>query len=332
VATETDNLSPAVWNEIYRAIERGGASREIYQGVVTDRDSSRGYVWVRELSSDPIEVTGHSTEVKVMIGGVLQSSRVPPATPEIGDVVTLVRTASDQFKCVGVQQTTRKWQADPRFGLIPADSITANEIAPDAVGTSELAPLAVTNAEVAASTIEGTKLNWHIGSTPPGGATDGTLWLTQNGSNGYMLFMRNAAGDATYPWYFIGGSPIFQHDGTDVGTSGSTWFANPNITIPREGYYLLQASGSVGQTPNANTNFQWDMSLGDGTTAYTDPFRAYIRNRAPATAALLIFSWAVGPAWVLLTAGQLVKLMAIVTGWDLTSYNRTITATPIRVG
>jgi hypothetical protein len=247
VATETDNLSPAVWNEIYRAIERGGASREVYQGVVTDRDSSRGYVWVRELSSDPIEVTGHSTEVGVMIGGVLKPSRVPPATPEIGDVVTLVRTASDQFKCVGVQQTTRKWQADPRFGLIPPDSITANEIAPDAIGTSELAPLAVTNAEVAvAAAILGSKLNLSIGSSPPGSPTSGDFWIYP-GSGFYWVFVYDNS-ETTLKWKYIGGPPLLSEIATSETTASTTYVdlatAGPSVTLPRAGDYIVSHGNS----------------------------------------------------------------------------------------
>ena len=109
------------WDSIYRAIRSEQNGREVYQGVVTDRNLDLSCIWVRELSSDPIEVVGHDHEITYFDKGVQKTARIAPAIPDIGDVVTLVKTASDQFKCVGTQQTTRKWSADHLFGyrLLP---------------------------------------------------------------------------------------------------------------------------------------------------------------------------------------------------------------------
>jgi hypothetical protein len=143
---EATRLSHSVWDDIFKAIRAQTPQREVYQGVVTDRDASNNVVWVRELSSEPIEVVGQGHDITYFTGGTRKMMRVPPAVPDIGDVVLLLRTSNDIFKCVGVLTSTSKWSAAPPLGLIPPDSITAREIAANAVGASELADNAVDTA------------------------------------------------------------------------------------------------------------------------------------------------------------------------------------------
>ena len=197
---------------------------------------------------------------------------------------------------------------------------------------SQIPVLPYSKLDIAAGSIEGGKLGWHAGTAPPPNPQNGDLWLwTPTGGSPWLMWYDAAWTTDAYKWKFLGGPPWSVFDGTDVGTSGGTWFTNPQLTIPRIGYYECQYSASFGQTPNANTNVQWDFDLGDGTTNYGDPFRTYTRFRTAATAAAWGYAVACAPAWREFTTLPTLKLLALPSGWDLNCFTRTIAIQPIRV-
>lgn len=377
----TNELAPSVWNEIYRVIQNGAAARAVYQGVVTDRDPTRNFVWVRELSSDPIEVVGHSHDLVVFHGTQRAVTKIPPAVPEIGDVVLLLRTASDVFKCIGVLATTSKWVPDAGMGLSSAlflpgykiesrnDIIWVTRTVPDlgqwaylmlvgngpaagagigfqpdggstsgdhqyefyvdatgidglhvysgempgdimafmrdcggagkpgigfgssfdtniyrdaadviktddtfnaVAGLQKNGQSVVAAGDVAGGAlsgtfpnpqlavgIEGSKLNYHVGASPPGSPSIGDLWLcTTPTSAGYnvwsarWLFMYTNV-DTTYPWQLIGGIPAISSDMVDRSASLtasaflSPYATDPNMDLARPGNYLVTFGATI---------------------------------------------------------------------------------------
>lgn len=354
--------STPTWTDIYKAIESERSAREVYQGLVTDRDEVARVVWVRELSSDPIEVVGLGTDMVYFSGSARKVIKVPPAIPEIGDVVVLVRTISDQFKCIGILQSTRKWEPEPAIGLLPPDSVTSRELAPDsvtsaeiaadAVGNSELAANAVKNAEVdaaaaiarskldfgsglvdadiaAAAAIEGSKLNWHVGSSPPASPVNGMLWLYTGVSGLYWLFVYDS-GEATYKWKFVGGPPMEAVSDVQRTTSGPVWFADPVLTVPRAGVYAVKYYLEMHAAPNAGTMVAWIAYLGDGTSAWT-AWKTNHHGQSGANNATWSASPSYGPRYATLAASMTLKLYGSPTNWDFISDVRGITIVPAKV-
>jgi hypothetical protein len=332
-----DSLSPAVWNDIYRAIRSEIGGRTTLQGMVSQRDKAKGVVWVSELSSEPIEVVGQGHDITYFAGSTRKVMRVPPAVPDVGDVVLLLRTSNDLLKCVGVLSSTTKWSADPALGLLPPDSITAreiaadavgaSEIAADAVGTSELGPLAVTNDEVAvAAAIEGSKFNWHLGTTPPGSPTDNMLWIYDGGTF-YWMFVYDS-GETTYKWKFVGGPPLSAYSETDQGTAGSADFTNAQIDPPRNGEYAVSFTIDASGTPNVGTKFVWVAYVRNSAGAIGSA-ATYGDSAAGATSYTI--SLAITDEILTLTNGDVIYLHGSATLWDYLSRWRTISIVPVRV-
>jgi hypothetical protein len=91
--------------------------------------------------------------------------------------------------------------------------------------------------------IEGNKLNWHIGASPPGSPVDGMIWLYE-GSGFDWQFVYDS-GETTYKWKFIGGGSAWSQTLTSQAWSGtaSTWqnlTGNPTFTVPRAGDYEVE--------------------------------------------------------------------------------------------
>src|ERR1051325_5531394 len=54
----------------------------------------------------------------------------------------------------------------------------------------------------AAAGIQLTKLDWHVGSSPPSTPVSGTLWI-YTGATFYWMFVYDPS-EATYVWKFVG--------------------------------------------------------------------------------------------------------------------------------
>lgn len=173
-------------------------------------------------------------------------------------------------------------------------------------------------------------LNPAPSSTPPASPTDGDRWI-YNGLSGIYWTFEHDSTDATYPWKFVGGPPYSVADSGDVGTSGNTWIGFSGISaIPRTGVYAVQFSDVVGQTPNGSLWILWESNLGNGTTQFNDPFTIYWRFWATANQQQ-IFTRSIGPSPITLSAGTVLQIYYSVVNWDLISYTRSISITPIKV-
>jgi hypothetical protein len=115
---QADSLSHQVWDQVYRAIQKEKGTSQIIQGVVSDRDATKRVIWVRDLSSDPIRVVGQSQELVYYSGSQRKVTKVLPAIPEKGDVVLLIRTVSDAFRCIGVVTPAAEWTVPGSVGFV----------------------------------------------------------------------------------------------------------------------------------------------------------------------------------------------------------------------
>ena len=143
-------LSQGVWDQIYEAVRSGQSAREVYQGIVSDRDEEDRVVWVQELSSDPIPVVGQSHDLVYYSGTKRLVTKVPPAVPEIGDMVLLAKVMDGRYRCVGIVHPAVEWEAPGRVGLLQPGTVTEPMLAAGVgIPTGVIVPFGGTVAPVA---------------------------------------------------------------------------------------------------------------------------------------------------------------------------------------
>jgi hypothetical protein len=195
-----------------------------------------------------------------------------------------------------------------------------------------LAAGAVSGAAIPDASIEGRKLSTHVGTSPPASPSAGDLWIMPF-AGCYWQFMYDPT-EPTYKWKFIGGAPFAVQDTTDVGTSAPTvqWIAIQQAagqTIPRNGVYVVEygdSAGISGMTPTGMNVF-WDTYFGNGTTTYGEPM--YTRFYVGGTGAHIYSRY--GTQTLTLTAGMLPQFYYAVNNWDVISYSRELSITPVKV-
>jgi hypothetical protein len=71
-------------------------------------------------------------------------------------------------------------------------------------------------------------------------AANGVAWTLQYDASG------------TYPWKFVGGSPLWAQNTTNLQTNSSTYQTTnmPTVTIPRAGDYMIEFGGYVQKVSN----------------------------------------------------------------------------------
>jgi len=249
-----DSLSPGLWDQIYNAIKQMQGASPISQGVVSDRDEAKRVVWVRELSSDPIPVVGQSQDLVFYSGKTRQVTKVPPSVPQKGDIVLLIRTTGDAFRCIGVLTPAAEWTAPGSVGFL----------GPSAVGTRELADASVTTAKFAAGAktpdsnlldgldsldflrmASGGQARYHgVLGAPPGSPNNGDIFSLQVEEGIIWNFIYNAGSSSSFKWEFAGGSPLNAFVDTTQSTTSTTYVDLGTVlsltAVPRAGEYLIE--------------------------------------------------------------------------------------------
>lgn len=232
---QADGLSQGTWNQIYAAIREAQSSSQISQGVVSDRDETKRVVWVRELSSDPIPVVGQSNNLTFYSGKQRKVTKIPPAVPQIGDVVLLIRTINGSFRCVGVLSPAAEWAAPGAVGFLAPGAVGASELSPD------IFPWLI-DVNVFGTPIS--HINWDTNvadaTAVMGGHKDSSG--AQNDEISFDIVL--AAGTWTFELIYVAGSDtgIFSIllDGTLIGTHESYVgaLAVPNVQTPLSGIVI----------------------------------------------------------------------------------------------
>jgi hypothetical protein len=193
----------------------------------------------------------------------------------------------------------------------------------------------IKNADVdPAAAIEASKLNWHVGASPPGSPTSGMLWIYQ-GSGFYWFFVYDST-ETTYKWKFVGGPPLVVVSDVQRATSGaSLWFADPVLTTPRAGDYACTFWADVHDQPNSNTGVSWQLYLGDGSSVFTPTagWRMGPDFQAGATSGTFWrYSPSLGPrVQTGLAASTTLKIFGTPVNWNFTTDVRGIAVVPLRV-
>jgi len=164
----------------------------------------------------------------------------------------------------------------------PTDgSVTNVKLATDAVTAAKILDGTIANAEISASAaIEFSKLNYHLGTSPPAAPVDGMMWIFNNYPGVYWTFIYDSS-EPTYKWKFIGGPPIAVSIVTDQTFAGTGVGAvdvatvGPQVTGLRAGDWYCETktimyasgqttAGSLGVVLRTSSG-TWD---GSGTADY----------------------------------------------------------------
>jgi hypothetical protein len=317
---------------------------EITQGTVIKRDEQRRVVWVKEFGDDPIPVVGHGTEAYVMQGGTRKTITIPPAIPDVGETI-IIGMVGGFPKCLAIQD--RESHPTPMLGMqigaesILDDAILARHIAADQVGASELADASVGDSNVIVSSIEGRRLNFHEGSSPPGSPQVEDLWKFHPGTGISWLFQYEPDQDATYPWQFIGGAPLSGSTAGGDTTAGGGFRPDTSLelTLARAGIYDIRGQMRVWGQPNANISVGWDsyiayrIGTSGAWTQWGDSYMAhYFGANSFANGVVVSAHIACGPIYGGFSADTRLRFYAAgLLNWDFTAANRTISAIPLRV-
>lgn len=167
--------------------------------------------------------------------------------------------------------------------LAPLDIVNADVNATAAIAYSKLALAnsivsgdlvdgTIQSADLADTTLEGRKINWHYGTTPPGSPLTGDIWiLVDNATTPTFtwLLRYNAASGNADKWEALNGS-AFAEVATSEVTSSTSYVAlttaGPSITIPRPGVYVIEVGARMFNT-TVNSDY---MSFDIGATAAVD--------------------------------------------------------------
>ena len=216
---------------------------------------------------------------------------------------------------------------------IAPGAVTLADLAADSVDASKIVAGAISDVEVSdTAAIKGRKINWSMGTSPPASPSAGDIWVYTGvpGSGAWQLVYAPAL-DGTYPWHFIGGPPSVAHNNGALGTAGSGNLANPTLTIPRAGVYVLDASAMSVVSVNLNTNVDWYIYIRAGAAGGATGPSAQALFQAPTTTRNNGWVMRVAPHQYAAAAGLVLYIYANVVGWDMTTYARSIMATPIKV-
>lgn len=127
------------------------------------------------------------------------------------------------------------------------------------------------------ASIEGMKLGFHIGTSPPSSPVNGMLWI-YNGLGVYWMFVYDNS-ETTYKWKFIGGAPAFAYVAAFESTASTTYVAlttaGPSITVPRAGIYTLEYGAAILTPGGASLAHTAYASLDLGGTAANDNWAAW---------------------------------------------------------
>jgi hypothetical protein len=219
---------------------------------------------------------------------------------------------------------------------IASNAVTSAKIADGTIVNGDInsaAAIDYSKLSIPASSIEGSKMNRHIGSSPPGSPSDGDLWIYNGLSGIYWQFIYDSS-ETTYKWKFVGGPPFTASDTGDVSTAGNTWIGFSGVVAtPRAGDYIVQFGDSIGNSIGASgpsLNIFWDVQLGNGSTLYDEA----VFTRFVSTASGVqntFFTRSRGPIRLnAIPASTTFQLFYTVTNWDLISYNRHISFYPAR--
>lgn len=168
----------------------------------------------------------------------------------------------------------------------------------------------------------------------PGSPVDGQeVYYLVDATNGVIWHLRyRAASVSAYKWEMVGGPPLVaQSVANEVLGAQGNWFAAPVLTVPRNGDYLLGGHSEAYANTNNTTQMKWGIQLGDGTTAYGDQWGA--RSYWASTAGEQLAQLVVAPALKTgLVSGTTLKIQAaIMVGWSLQSFSRSISLLPVRI-
>jgi hypothetical protein len=169
-----------------------------------------------------------------------------------------------------------------------------------------------------------------LGSSPPSSPQDGDEWIYNGLSGIYWRFIYDSS-EPTYKWKFIGGPAFSASDSGDLATPANPWMSVSGMAaIPRSGDYHCYFHDQLGfGNINAGTTVNWSVYLGDGSTTYADPLTSSWMFDTSVLGAY--FRTATGSGNINLASGTTLQLWHQVSGWDVVSYARNITYTPIRV-
>lgn len=119
-----------------------------------------------------------------------------------------------------------------------------------------------------------------IGANPPGGPTDGMLWiLPADSTNGVSWMFAYDSTQTTYKWRFVGGAPMFVSGNpnavintlTQVAATGIYYSAA--VTVARAGDYMITGTADFSYPTNTTANQLNGLQLFAGSTASTDTRR-----------------------------------------------------------
>jgi microcystin-dependent protein len=135
----------------------------------------------------------------------------------------------------------------------------------------QIAAGVIVDADIAAAAaIEGSKLNWHYGTTLPSSPVDGMIWVyPADATNGVTWMFRYNASGGTNKWEFVGGPSLHgARVNTAITIASGSWTellggACPNI--PRAGDYLFEGIVSGTLQPGSIK-----IAVGNDGSAYDD--------------------------------------------------------------
>lgn len=261
--------------------------------------------WTAKIATN---ATGPDDQVMIIIPAFDPMLRLGPcrwqardnvSLPQVGDTCLAVQDEKDDW------WITSWWPDDPSFPPV----------------------------ELADGEIEGPKLNWHLGSTPPANPVDGMIWLNNVIGGQDWMFVYDSS-DMTYPWRFIGGPPLSGSTSVDATLGATGWLAGTMITVPRSGVYCVSFVANCGATPTTvNLAIQWVIQVGNQPTGpFGEPWVGYYYWKSgPVASVPELHSVAVAPSPIVLTAGWNLQFYAALTNWGCTFYHRTITIIPVRI-
>jgi len=120
------------------------------------------------------------------------------------------------------------------------------QLAGDLAGSAaspQIAAGVITDAEIAAgAAIEGRKINWHVGASPPASPSTGDIWIYDGGGFYWKFIYDNS--ETTYKWKFIGGPALRVGRATDEAFTAGATYVNAGtalaLTLPRAGDYHIE--------------------------------------------------------------------------------------------
>lgn len=167
------------------------------------------------------------------------------------------------------------------------------------------------------------------GSSPPASPVDGDRWIYK-GSDFYWEFEYDSA-ETTYKWKFIGGPPLSAYNGTDRGTTGTTTFTDPVVTVPLAGDYLVSYSVLLDGNPNVNTQTTWNVFLWKNDTTELTDSRVNFSFVADVGGFVEQRTGASVNVPQNFAASDTIKMRGTPTNWDFTTRHREISIIPKRI-